>query len=155
MKTSNRGFTLIELLVVVAIIAILTLMVFPAISKLRERAKIGRAKTDMQALASAIIAYQTEYLAWPQDDDAVHPVDSAFYDTISGATTNNVKNPREIMFMPRPPGNGKDPWVNDYSYQCDYDGDKTVGTNIDCRIAIYSKGPDGADATGDDLVVTK
>jgi len=155
MKTSNRGFTLIELLVVVAIIAILTLMVFPSLGKLRERAKIGRAKTDMQALASAIMAYQTEYLAWPQDDDAVHAVDSDFYDTMAGVVPANPKNPREILFMPRPPGKGKDPWANDYSYQCDYDGNKTVGTNTDCRIAIYSKGPDGADATDDDIVVTK
>jgi hypothetical protein len=73
---------------------------------------------------------------------------------MSGAT-NNVKNPREILFMPKPPpGKGRDPWVRDYSYQCDYSDDNMVGTNTGCRIAIYSKGPDDATAA-DDIVVTK
>jgi len=154
MKTSTRGFTLIELLVVVIIIAILTLMIFPSVSALRQRAKIGRAKADMQALANTIMAYQTEYLAWPQDDDAVHTVDSAFYDIMTGGTNDITKNPRQIAFMPKPPGNGYDPWGTNYSYQCDYNGDKMVGTNTDCRIAIYSEGPNQTNAT-DDIVVTK
>jgi prepilin-type N-terminal cleavage/methylation domain-containing protein len=57
----RRGFTLIELLVVIAIIGILAAMLFPAIAKVKEKAMISQAKTEMSNLAMAIGRYETDY----------------------------------------------------------------------------------------------
>lgn len=59
MKKFN--FTIVELLVVIAIILILVGMLFPAVSKVKERAKITRAKGEMTALYIAIKQYETNY----------------------------------------------------------------------------------------------
>ncbi|MFA5321373.1 MAG: prepilin-type N-terminal cleavage/methylation domain-containing protein [Smithella sp.] len=64
MKKNNR-FTLIELLVVISIIIILVGILLPAINGVREKARVMKAKGEMQALAMAIKAYQGDYGVWP------------------------------------------------------------------------------------------
>jgi len=50
----NRGFTLIELLVVISIIGILSSIVLASLQSARQKARIARAQSDLNQLATAI-----------------------------------------------------------------------------------------------------
>lgn len=64
-----RGFTLIELLIVVAIIAVLAAIAVPNFLEAQVRAKAGRAKNDMRALATAIESYYIDNNSYPEGTD--------------------------------------------------------------------------------------
>jgi prepilin-type N-terminal cleavage/methylation domain-containing protein len=65
-SNSNRhGFTLIELLVVIAIIAILAGLLLPVIAKAKEKAKITKARTEIQHIEAGISQYYSDYSRYP------------------------------------------------------------------------------------------
>jgi type II secretion system protein G len=59
------GFTLIELLIVVAIIAILAAIAVPNFLEAQTRAKVSRAKADMNALGTGLETYHIDWNTYP------------------------------------------------------------------------------------------
>jgi prepilin-type N-terminal cleavage/methylation domain-containing protein len=62
---SVSGFTLVELLAVIAIIGLLASLALPAISRIRERARIGAAKAQLAHIETALSQYYTEWDTFP------------------------------------------------------------------------------------------
>ena len=60
-KNSNKGFTLIELLVVIAIIALLLSILMPALSKVKEQAKIVVCTSNLSQAGKGVYTYATEF----------------------------------------------------------------------------------------------
>ncbi len=57
----NKGFTLVELLVVIAIIAILVSILMPALSRIRDSARMTVCKTNLKALGFGTIGYADDH----------------------------------------------------------------------------------------------
>ena len=60
-RRSHPGFTLIELLVVVAIIAVLTAMLLPSLSKAREQAKRVQCQSNLRQIYNGFVMYANEF----------------------------------------------------------------------------------------------
>jgi prepilin-type N-terminal cleavage/methylation domain-containing protein len=66
MKRIHNGFTLIELLVVVSIIAIVSSIALVNYNHAQTRAKISRAKAEMQTIATGLELYYVDYNSYPR-----------------------------------------------------------------------------------------
>ena len=142
-----QAFTLIELLVVISIIAILASLAFPAIGGAMDSAKKAQAKNNAVQIASAVVAYETEYGKLPPISSSSSSSDvtgdvGSFFTAILGGSANNTNNPRSIVFIELPTykkgkggtntsGEYLDPWGGTYRISLDYGYDNTItaGTN--------------------------
>src|SRR5258708_37539008 len=61
----RQGFTLIELLIVIAIIGILSSLLFVNFSGARERARDSKRKTDLTEIKNALQLYYNDYGKFP------------------------------------------------------------------------------------------
>ena len=64
-KKMSRGFTMIELLVVIGIICLLVAILGSVLGKLRERTKLGAAKTLVEKCYSGLELYHLSFRAFP------------------------------------------------------------------------------------------
>ena len=64
-RRRRAAFTLVELLTVIAIIGILAALLLPVLSAVKRSAQKVKAQTEMQALATAIQAYDSAYGRFP------------------------------------------------------------------------------------------
>ncbi len=133
---SRRGFTVIELLVVIAIIAILMTLLFPAVQSALDAAKKAQAKNDVTQIATAVVAFDTEYGRLPSTNAAPdpHELTGEILDALTAK--NDTLNPRKIVFLEvqdfkRGRGGVKggifvDPWEGSYYVALDPDYDNQI-----------------------------
>ena len=79
-KEDSRGFTLVELLVVIAIIGILVALLLPALSSVRESARLTQCKNNLKQIGLAGLQYTETRRHYPmgRDDTRQHSVSWAF-----------------------------------------------------------------------------
>ena len=134
---SPRGFSLIELMVVVALIVILMSLLFPAVQGALDAAKKAQAKNDVTQIATAIVAFDTEYGRLPSTNPAPQQLTGDILNAL--VASNDTLNPRKIIFLEvlgykRGKGgisNGifVDPWAKSYYVGVDSDYDNQVGVS--------------------------
>jgi general secretion pathway protein G len=122
---SARGFTLIEIMVVVVIIGLLAAVILPNVFGNVGKAQRTKAKSDIQAIESAMTMYKLDNFKYPSTDVGL----SALTQRPNDPT---VKNWREGGYVRRI---SNDPWGNPYQYI--FPG--THGQEYD----LYSFGADG------------
>jgi len=124
--SKQSGFTLIEIMVVVVIIGILASVVVPRIMDNPDKARVAKAKNDIQALSGALDLYRLDNYVYPNTDQGL---DALVTSPSSSPEPANWKQGGYIKKL------SKDPWGNEYLYL-------SPGEHGD--FDIYSLGADGA-----------
>ena len=120
-----RGFTLIEIMVVVVILGILAAIVVPNIMDAPDKARVAKAKQDIQQMESALELYKLDNYVYPSTQQGLE----ALVAQPSGEPpARNWKPGGYIKTLP------KDPWGNDYQY---------LNPGTHGEIDIFTLGADG------------
>ena len=121
----QNGFTLIEVMVVVVILGILAAVIVPRIMDNPDRARITKAKQDIQAIRSALDLYRLDNFNYPSTDQGLRAL------VERPGSSPEARNWKQGGYLERLP---KDPWGRDYQY---------LNPGIHGEIDILSLGADG------------
>jgi len=122
----QKGFTLIEIMVVVVILGILAGVIAPRIMDNPDKARVSKAKHDINALESALDVYRLDNFVYPTTDQGLEALVSP------PSITPEPPNWKQGGYIKRLK---KDPWGSDYLY---------LNPGENGEIDIYSLGADGA-----------
>lgn len=126
-----HGFTLVEMLLVLVILATLAAIVYPKLAGRSEQARVTAAATQISSFSTALDAFEVDNGRYPRGKggllDLVNPP----------ADTPSWRGPylKEIP---------KDPWGNEYVYEC-------PGRLNPSSYDLISPGPDGKSGSEDDI----
>lgn len=126
---SQNGFTLIEVMIVVVILAILAAIIVPRVMSAPGRARITKAKADIQSISSALNMYKLDNYRYPTTQQGLKAL-------VHKPTTPPIP-PNWHQYLSKVP---IDPWGHPYKYL--YPG--THGEPFD----LWTDGPGGNQDSG-------
>jgi prepilin-type N-terminal cleavage/methylation domain-containing protein len=108
MRQHRAGFTLVEILVVLAIIAILSALLFPVFNRARERGRQTNCASNLQQIYTAIRLYYDDEKRYPASLRDLLPSDAAFpsdsngtnNDLTAGASDGHLRGGRDVLLCP-------------------------------------------------------
>jgi general secretion pathway protein G len=106
-RNVSDGFTLIEIMVVVVIIGLLAAAIVPAVIGQVDRARVTKAKGDIQSLKTALALFRLDNSKYPTTDQGLaalvqQPSDPSIRHWRQGGYVDSIN---------------KDPWGGDYHYE--------------------------------------
>ncbi len=108
-NAKSRGFTLIELMVVIVILGILAGLVVPRLTDKPDKAKVVKAKMQIENLSMALKEYKLDNGYFPTTEQGLQ----ALVEKPSiGKEPENYPQDGYLNKIP------KDPWGNEYIYIC-------------------------------------
>src|SRR5690349_1971381 len=101
----QSGFTLVEMLLVLVILGVLAAIVYPKVAGRSEQARVSAAIAQVAAFKTALEAFE---------------VDNGYYPKGKGGLNDLVVKPRDAQNWHGPYLDSipKDPWGNEYVYEC-------------------------------------
>lgn len=111
---NQKGFTVIELLVVIAVIGLLASIVLVSLKGAMERARMGKAQTEMDQIKKAMLVYKSQFGELPPPGDncsaCSNPPNSSWTTVMDAMANANIILPNHAQALYR------DPWGNYYGY---------------------------------------
>ena len=146
---ASRAITLPEVVIAIAVLGILISLLFPAVNVGPSFSKKAQAKNDVTQIATAVIAFESEYGRLPGTNHGA--VGGKVLAALMGS--NSIINPRGIIFLEvNAAKNGKsgitngifvDPWGGAYqaAYANGTNNQVVAGTNgieVHKRVAVWN-----------------
>lgn len=131
LRRPTSAFTLVEMLLVLVILATLAAIVYPKLAGRSEQARTTAAATQISSFSTALDAFE---------------VDNGYYPKGKSGLMDLVQQPRDAQNWRGPylKDLPKDPWGNEYSYEC-------PGRMNPTSYDLISPGADGKLGSEDDI----
>ncbi len=119
----SSGFTLLELLAVLGIIAMIAGLLFPSISKVKENARVARAKAMIETLSIALQAYRTDWGIYGPNENELND-NGTLYSILTTSRKNGpyIELRERDLIISGTVYKIADPWDGVYEVYVDTDG---------------------------------